>query len=155
MREVLTRRLSKLDDYVPNLIVVDGGYAHVKLVKEVVDSFNLKIKVIGLSKDEKHKTKAIVNESGQSLNLKTNTALYRFLFNMQEEVHRYAIDYHHLRQTKTMVGSKLDQIPGIGPKRKKKLIETFGDIEKIKQASDEELLEIVPKNIVDILKKEL
>ena len=54
-----------------------------------------------------------------------------------------------------MVGSKLDQIPGIGPKRKKKLIETFGDIEKIKQASDEELLEIVPKNIVDILKKEL
>ena len=155
MREVLTRRLSKLDDYVPNLIVVDGGYAHVKLVKEVVDLFNLKIKVIGLSKDEKHKTKAIVNESGQSLNLKTNTALYRFLFNMQEEVHRYAIDYHHLRQTKTMVGSKLDQIPGIGPKRKKKLIETFGDIEKIKQASDEELLEIVPKNIVDILKKEL
>ena len=108
---------------------------------------NLKIKVIGLSKDEKHKTKSIVNESGQSLNLKTNTALYRFLFNMQEEVHRYAITYHRNIKAKGMLSSVLDVVPGIGEVRKKELLKKFGSLKRLKEATEEELAEVVSKDV--------
>lgn len=152
MAEVLNRRLTKLDDYIPDLIIMDGGYEQVKVALKIINNLGLDVKVIGLSKNDKHQTNAIVNDKGQSMRLKTNTPLYRFLYNMQEEVHRFVIDYHHKRQTTNMLTSQLDQIPGIGVKRKRELINKFSSIEEILNASDEELKTILPMGVITKLR---
>lgn len=151
MEEVLTRRLSKLDDYIPDLIIMDGGIEQIKIAKQVLAKLNLAIKVIGLVKDHHHQTTAIINHQLKRKVLKANTPLYRFLYNMQEEVHRFAIDYHHQRQSSTMLTSILDQVPGIGPQRKRALLQKFGSIEKISQASIDELKTILPTPVIDNL----
>lgn len=153
MEEVLTRRLSKMDDYHPDLIIMDGGYNQIKIALKVLDQLGIDdVKVIGLSKDNKHQTNAIVNSQGDSLKLKKSSSLYRFLYDIQEEVHRFAIDYHHKRQSNELLSSELDQIEGIGPKRKKQLIDQFGSLQEILNASDEQLLTIIPQSVIDNLR---
>lgn len=150
MEEVLERRLKKLDDYKPNLIIMDGGFLQVKVCLKILDKLDIHdVKVIGLSKNNKHQTNAIINQYGESYQLKKNSSLYRFLFEMQEEVHRFVIDYHHKRQTNELLSSELDQIKGIGPKRKRQIIEKFFSIEEIVKASDEELKNLMPQRVID------
>lgn len=156
-REVLTRRLKRgiIDrekgitkagfGKMPSLIMMDGGKGQVNIAKEVLRDLNLNIPVIGLVKDDNHKTRGIIFEEREIL-LKVNTPLYRFLFNIQEEAHRFAINYHRKLRDDNLKKSELDEIPGIGKMRKMELYKYFKTLDKIKDASIEELLKVPKMN---------
>ena len=151
-QEILERRLNKIEDYIPNLIIVDGGIGLVRLAESLIQKRNLKIKVLGLIKDDKHTTKEIINSVGKRFKLNKKDDLYKFLYQMQEEVHRFAINYHKQSQTNSMLLSKLDSINGIGPVKKKLLLEKFGSFDKIKETENVELLKIINQKIIDKIK---
>ena len=144
MREVLTRRYKRLVEgsrgfnEAPDLIMMDGGQTQINVCKEVLQSLELDIPVMGMVKDDFHKSRAILYE-GEEYELKNYRDLYTFVSTLQNEVHRFAISYHKSLRGKTMIKSRLDGIKGIGPKRKKVLMEKYGSIEKIKNADVEEL----------------
>lgn len=154
MREVIYRRYFRVlkDDLPrPDLIIIDGGKGQLNACKEVLDSLNLPIKVIGLVKDDKHKTSFVIDENG-TVNINKHTKGFQLLMNIQEEVHRFAITFHRNLRTKKITKSFLDEISGIGPKRKQKLLSHFGSIKKIKEATEEELKALgIPKNIIENL----
>ncbi len=140
-----------------DLLLIDGGKGHVHTVKDVIKALNLNIPVAGLVKDDKHRTNAIYYEGKEYL-LDRHGNLYKFLASMQEEVHRFAISYHKKLRAKGMFASILDEIEGVGEKRKLALLKHFGDIKNIEKASIEELTAIpeisekVAKNIYDFCK---
>lgn len=134
----------------PDLIVADGGITQVNAIKEVLDSLALSINVIGLIKDEKHTTNSLLYD-GIEYSLERRSELYKFLARMQDEVHRFAIGYHHTLASKQISASTLDNISGVGTKRKQDLIREFKSIENIKNASIEQLESIVPKNIAKVV----
>ena len=146
MREVLYRRYYRvlMDNLLkPNLIVMDGGLLQVNIAKEVVNSLGLSIRIIGLVKDKKHQTNTIIDEDGNVLEVKSDSNLFLFLSRIQEEVHRYAITYHRSIRSKGALASVLDVVPGIGEVRKKELLKKFGSLKRLKEASVEELSEVV------------
>ncbi|MBR3049801.1 MAG: excinuclease ABC subunit UvrC [Bacilli bacterium] len=146
MREVLYRRYYKVlmeNLEKPNLIVMDGGKLQISVAKEIIDSLNLNIPIIGLVKDDKHKTSYIMNDKYEKLEVKKDSNLFLFLTKIQDEVHRYAITYHRNIKSKGMLSSMLDVIPGIGEVKKKKLLKRFGSLKKIKEASEDELIEVI------------
>ncbi|NLW53114.1 MAG: excinuclease ABC subunit UvrC [Tissierellia bacterium] len=157
MREVLTRRLNRAIGAqnqdtgfgkIPDLIIVDGGLGHVNIAESVVYELGFKIPVIGLAKDDKHKTRAIVIDK-KEIDLDRNSAIYRFLYSIQEEVHRFAIDYHKNLRSKSITTSELENIKGLGKKRIEKLYSHFKSVKAIKEASIEELekCEGINKNV--------
>ena len=146
MREVLYRRYYRvlMDNLLkPDLIVMDGGLLQVNIAKEVVNSLGLSIRIIGLVKDKKHQTNTIIDEDGNVLEVKGDSNLFLFLSRIQEEVHRYAITYHRSIRSKGALASVLDVVPGIGEVRKKELLKKFGSLKRLKEASVEELSEVV------------
>ena len=146
MKEVIYRRYFKTlmnEMYTPDLIVMDGGKLQVSVCKEVLDSLGLKIPIIGLVKDKKHKTNQIINENYDILEVDKDSKLFLFLTRIQEEVHRYAITYHRNIKSKGALSSILDVVPGIGEVRKKELLKKFGSLKKIKEAPMEDLATIV------------
>lgn len=122
----------------PSLILMDGGKGQVHLAEEILRDRGLSIPVAGLVKDDKHQTRAIFYEE-KEWPLERTSALYRFLYGIQEEVHRFAISYHRDLRKKEMVRSELDEIQGIGKKRRLGLLRAFGSLERIRKASAEEL----------------
>ena len=148
MAEVLTRRL---DEYkkaqeegvtdgfgkLPDLILLDGGKGQVSAVLPVIAASGLDIPVFGMVKDDRHRTRAIVSDSGE-IAIRPNRAVFTFVTNIQDEVHRYAIGFNR-QQRKKVLGSSLEEIPGIGRKRAKELMRFFRTIKNISQASTEEL----------------
>lgn len=160
MREVLYRRYYRVlmeNLQAPDLVVMDGGYGQVKTAKDIISSLGLNIKVIGLVKDNKHKTSSIIDEDGNVLDVKSDSNLFLFFSRIQEEVHRYAITYHRSIKAKGALASVLDVVPGIGEVRKKELLKKFGSLKKLKEASIEELSEVVTldaaKNLFNYLKE--
>ena len=160
MREVLYRRYFKTimnESYKPDLIVMDGGELQVNVAKEILKELNLYIPIIGLAKDDKHKTNYIINENLERLDVSKDSKLFLFLTRIQEEVHRFAITYHRKIKSKGTLSSVLDLVPGIGDKRKKQLLRKFGSLKKIKEASFDELKEVIGKdtaeNLIDYLKE--
>ena len=150
MKEVLYRRYYKAlmeNLELPDLIVMDGGIAQINAAKEIICSLNLPIRIIGLSKDNKHKTNYILDENGKILNVSKDSNLFLFFSRIQEEVHRYAISYHRNIKAKGLLSSFLDLIPGIGEVRRKELLKHFGSLKKIKEASIEELMKVLPEDI--------
>ncbi len=146
MKEVLYRRYFKTimnESYKPDLIVMDGGELQIKAAKEILESLNLYIPIIGLVKDKKHRTSYIMNDKYERLNVKKDSKLFLFLTKIQEEVHRYAITYHRNIKAKGALSSVLDVIPGIGEVRKKELLKHFGSLKRIKEASIEELETVI------------
>ena len=147
LREVIYRRLKRaragdegFSKY-PDLMFIDGGLGQVHAVKAVLDAFRIAIPVAGLAKDDAHRTRAIVFEDGTEIDLKENRLLFTYCSNVQEEVHRFAITYMSGVKGKKMIKSALEDIPGIGPARRKSLMQHFGSIDAIKKASYEELTE--------------
>ena len=148
MAEVLTRRL---DEYkkaqengeesgfgrLPDLILLDGGKGQVSAVLPVVRASGLGIPVFGMVKDDHHRTRAIVSDSGE-IAIRPNRAVFTFVTNIQDEVHRYAIGFNR-QQRKRVLGSSLEEIPGIGRKRAKELMRFFRTIRNISAATVEEL----------------
>ncbi len=159
MREVIYRRYFRvLKDDLPHadLIVIDGGKGQVNICKEVLNALNLPIKVIGLIKDDKHKTSDLLDgDTLEIIHLDKHSKMFQLLMNIQEEVHRFAITFHRSLRNQKMTKSFLDDIDGIGAKRKKLLLNHFGSIKKIKEATNEELIEVgIPKNIVENIIKQ-
>ena len=160
MREVVYRRYYKAlmeESILPDLIVADGGALQINAIKEVVTSLGLNIRVVGLSKDDKHKTNLLIDEDLSVVDIDKRSNLFVFLNKIQEEVHRYAISYHRTIKSKGMLSSILDLAPGIGDARKKALLKQFGSLKKIKEATTEELSEVLPNdvaiNLYEYLKK--
>lgn len=137
MAEVLDRRLKHGN--LPDLILLDGGKGQVSAVKKVMEDNGEDIPLWGMYKDDRHRTKGLLN-GDKTIELDRTTSLYRFVAGIQEEVHNYSISYHRSLRDKKMTKSILDDIPGIGPKRKKTLIARFKDIDNLKKASKEELV---------------
>ncbi len=159
MQEVTERRYSRvLKDNLrkPNLIIADGGKTQVKAIKEVLDKLGITdIDLMGLVKDDKHRTRAIVDSSGNEIPIDKKSNLFLLLEAMQNEVHRFAITFFKKVHTESALSSKLDNIEGIGKERKKKLLEHFDSIEEIKKATLDELrfLGINEKVALNLLEK--
>ena len=156
MAEILERRLQKGD--FPDLILLDGGKGQVRAVQKVFDKYNIDIPLWGMYKDDRHRTKGLICAT-KEIELDRTSNLYRFVASIQEEVHNYAISYHRSLRNKSLTKSTLDDISGVGEKRKKALLSHFKNIEEIKNASIEELSEIdglnkrVAQNIYDYFRK--
>ena len=154
MKEVLYRRYFKVlmnETYKPDLIVMDGGELQIRVANEIISSLNLDIPVIGLVKDKSHRTNHIMNGNYEILEVEKDSKLFLFLTRIQEEVHRYAITYHRNIKSKGALSSVLDVVPGIGDIRKKELMKKFGSLKKMKEASQEELSNIVGKDVSEKL----
>ena len=154
MREVIYRRYYKVlmeEDAAPDLIVIDGGELQVKVVREVLSSLNLNIPIIGLKKDDKHRTNSLIDQDLNTIEVNNKSNLFLFLTKIQDEVHRFAITYHRNIKSKGMLSSILDFVPGIGEKRKKELLKRFGSLKKMKEASLEELETILNKDVANNL----
>ncbi|WP_286315756.1 excinuclease ABC subunit UvrC [Romboutsia ilealis] len=143
MAEIVERRL-KYGDF-PDLMLLDGGKGQVSSVKKILDKYNVEIPLWGMYKDDKHRTKGLISQE-KEIELDKTSNLYRFVASIQEEVHNYAISYHRSLRNKSLTKSELDDIQGIGEKRKKSLLNHFKDIEAIKKATFEELLEVEGMN---------
>ena len=154
MREVLYRRYYRVlmgEEEKCDLIVVDGGENQVRVCKEIIDGFKLDIRIIGLKKDDKHRTSSLIDENLNEIPLDRHSNLFIFLSKIQEEVHNYAINYHRRIKSKGTLSSLLDMVDGIGEVRKKELLKKFGSLKKMKEASLEELEEVLNKDIANNL----
>jgi len=152
MEEVLERRLAhSIKDSkggfgeLPNLILADGGITQVKAIKNAIKKYNLDIPVFGMVKNDKHRSRALINDSKKEFELSDNAFI--FLSGIQEEVHRVAIEYHKKVRDKEITKSELDNIEGIGNKKKIELLKKFGSVKKIKEANEEEIAKIRGINI--------
>ncbi|MDO4963296.1 MAG: excinuclease ABC subunit UvrC [bacterium] len=157
MKEVIYRRYFRVlkDDLErPDLIIVDGGIGQINVARNVIDSLNLNIPVVGLKKDNKHTTEALLAfDPINEVKIDKKSNLFYLLERMQDEVHEFTINYHKSLRSKGSLSSILDNVEGIGEKRKKELLKKFKTINKIKEASINELNEILPNNISINLKQ--
>lgn len=129
----------------PDLIMMDGGKGQVNAAKEILDKLGLNLEICGLVKDDFHKTRGIIYNN-EEYKIDINSRAYKMIYKVQEEAHRFAINYHRNLRSKTMFKSELDNIKLIGPKRKENLLKHFKSIDKIKNASVEELMEVESMN---------
>ena len=149
MREVIYRRYFRvLKDNLekPDLIIVDGGKGQINVAKEIIDSLCLNIMVVGLKKDDKHSTNALIKDD-KEIPINKESNLFYYLERMQDEVHNFTINYHKQIRSKGAISSILDNVVGIGEKRKKELIKKYKNITNIKEAKIEELDEILPHDV--------
>ena len=147
MKEVVYRRyfrLMKENGRLPDGILVDGGRTQIDAALEIIRALDLPIRVLGLVKDDHHNTNALMDENGDTFDIDKNSGLFFLLTRMQDEVHRTAITYHRKLRSKAQTKSILDEIEGIGPKRKKKLLKAFGNFTGLKNAAQEQIAEVVP-----------
>lgn len=155
MKEVLYRRYQKAlmeRTELPDLIIVDGGPLQINIALEVLESLRMNIPIIGLKKDKSHRTSKLVLSNLTELDIK-NKNLFVYLYKMQEEVHRFAITYHRNIKNKGMLQSILEDIPGIGEKRRKELLKKYSSLTKIKNESVENLSKILPEEVAISLLK--
>ena len=157
MREVLYRRYFRvLKDNLerPDLIIVDGGIGQINVALEIIDSLNMGIPIVGLKKNDKHRTEALIKTKPiEEIKIDIKSNLFHYLERMQEEVHNYTINYHRELRSKGSLGSILNNIEGIGEKRKQELLKKYKTITKLKQLSLEELETVLPKNAAQNLKE--
>lgn len=152
LKEVIYRRLKRALDGsqgflpLPDLMLIDGGINQVNAALEVVNALKLRIPIAGMVKNERHKTKGLIYD-GQEKDLKNNRPLLRYISLIQDEVHRFAIDYHRGLRSKKLKKSVLDDIPGIGEKRKAALLKSLGNIENIRRADIETLRKVEGMNL--------
>ena len=131
----------------PDLLLMDGGAGQVKVAEEALARLGLGgIPVYGMVKDNRHRTRALVAGDGREIGIQANQALFAMVGRIQEETHRFAIEFHRQQQAGHLKGSALDQIPGVGPARKAQLLKAFKSVKAVKAASLEELAAVVPKN---------
>ena len=152
MREMLTRRVQRYVDGdekftpLPSAFLIDGGLGHVRICREVLDAYGLTTPCFGMVKDDRHRTRALVAPDGREFGISATPALFALIGRIQEEVHRFAIEYNRKLGGKKVRGSTLDNIPGVGEKRRAELLRHFGSIESIRRAEEGELARILPQN---------
>ena len=158
MQEVVRRRYSRMieeETPLPDLIITDGGKGQMEVVREVIeDELHLEIPIAGLAKDDRHRTNELLyGFPPQTIALPPESELFKVLTQIQDEVHRYAITFHRDKRSKHALHSELDDIKGIGPKAKEALLSKFKSVKKIKEASLEQLTEVLGPHKAEILAK--
>ena len=152
MEQVLTRRFRRYLDgdekfsAKPDLLLIDGGLEHVRVAKRALECLNLDIPAFGMVKDDRHRTRALVHPDSREIGIQQIPAVFALIGQIQEETHRFAIEYHRQLQSGHVKTSTLDKIPGVGPKRRSELLKAFKTIKAISSAPLEELEKVVPKN---------
>ena len=160
MKEVVRRRYTRAIEEqspLPDLIITDGGKGQMEVVREVIeDELHLSIPIAGLAKDNKHRTSELLyGFPPMTIGVKQSTPLFHLLENIQDEVHRFAITFHRDKRSKSQVASALDNIPGLGEKRKTALLKAFKSVSRIKKASLEKIAEVIGKSAAKNLKENL
>ncbi|MDR1068640.1 MAG: excinuclease ABC subunit UvrC [Clostridiales Family XIII bacterium] len=149
MQEVLYRRLRREQDgakgfeRLPDVILVDGGKGHVTAALQITEAIGADVRVAGMVKDDRHRTRGLVTAAGDEIDLRSKPELFHLVGNIQEEVHRFVIEYHRGARKAKAVRSQLDEINGVGEKRRNALLMAFGSIDAIR-AADKEALAAVP-----------
>ena len=155
MQEVLRRRLQRAADGdekflpLPDVFLIDGGETHARAAQAVAGEFAVQVPIFGMVKDDRHRTRALVTPEGREIGIVNNQAVFSLIGQIQEETHRFAITYHHESHTKSAMKSALDDIPGVGPKRREALRKHFGTIRAIKEADVETLAAVVPRSAAE------
>ena len=160
MKEVVRRRYTRAIEEgtpIPDLIITDGGKGQMEVVRQVIeDELHLNIPIAGLAKDNKHRTSELLyGFPPLTIGVKQSTPLFHLLENIQNEVHRFAITFHRDKRSKSQISSVLDNIKGVGEKRKSELLKTFKSVARIKQASLEEIAAIVGETVAKNIKEKL
>lgn len=160
MQEVVRRRYSRMMEEgtpLPDLIITDGGAGQMSVVRAIVEGeLGLQIPIAGLAKDDRHRTHELLyGNPPMTVALKQDSALFRLLTQIQDEVHRYAITFHRDKRSKSQLRSELDAIPGVGPKTKQALLKAFKSVKRIKEASEEELAKVVGEAKAKVIKEKL
>ena len=152
MDQVLRRRFQRYLDGdekfadKPDVLLIDGGENHAKVAVKVLEELGLSIPVFGMVKDDRHRTRALVTPEGREIGIQGNQAIFSLIGQIQEETHRFAIEFHRQQQNQRVKGSLLDQIPGVGEKRRSELLRHFKSIKNIRAATLEQLQAVVPRN---------
>ena len=152
MAQVIRRRFTHYKDgstgfeVAPDLVLIDGGVAHARVAVEALEQLGLRMNVFGMVKDDRHRTRALVTPEGNEISIDSNQSVFSFIGNIQEETHRFAIQYHKQLRSKRLRYSELDGITGIGQKRKEQLLKQFKSLNAISQATLPELERVVPKD---------
>ncbi|MBR2935150.1 MAG: excinuclease ABC subunit UvrC [Oscillospiraceae bacterium] len=152
MEQVLKRRFRRMLDgdekfvEAPDLLLIDGGQEHVRVAHSVLKELELDIPAYGMVKDDRHRTRALVHPDGREIGIQTVPALFALIGQIQEETHRFAIEYHRQLRSGHVKTSVLDKIPGVGEKRRQQLLKHFKTLKAIKSASLEQLAAVVPQN---------
>ena len=149
MRETLRRRLREYREGnerfspLPDLFLIDGGSVHASAAADVLREFEVDRPVLGMVKDDKHRTRALAAPDGRELGLEGNPAAFALIGRIQEETHRFAIEYQRSLRSRR-IGSELDKIPGVGEKRRSELLKRFRSVKAVAAASEEELRDVLP-----------
>lgn len=158
MEEVIRRHYQRQKDNngkLPDLILVDGGELQIKAASKVIEDLGLDIPTFGLYKNDKHQTSGIMDKDGKTYDLNNDKTIFFFLTRMQDEVHRFAISFHRDVREKAMKSSLLDEIKGLGEKRKELIRKAYPDVSLLKNASIEELSQLLPDDVARALIKKL
>ncbi|MBE6145901.1 MAG: excinuclease ABC subunit UvrC [Firmicutes bacterium] len=158
MKEILYRRYQRVlvdRTTLPDLIIVDGGENQIRAALDILNLLHLNIKVVGLKKNDKHRTNDLIDSDLNVINIDRMSNVFHYLTRMQDEVHRFTINYHRTLRSKGSISSLLDDIEGIGVVRKRQLIKEFGSVSKMREASIEDIAKIVPLNVATELKNYL
>ena len=159
MRQVLQRRFAhyvqrdKGFDSLPDLLLIDGGVVHANVAVSVLKSMDLTVPVFGMVKDDRHRTRALVTPHDEEIRIDAQQAVFSLIGSIQEETHRFAISYHRNLRSRRLRSSELDQIAGIGPKRKELLLRTFKSVKNIKNAELDELRRHLPNDAASAVYK--
>ena len=152
MHQVVKRRFAHYKqgdtgfDEAPDLLLIDGGITHARTAVQALEELELHFPVFGMVKDNRHRTRALVTPDGKEISIDNQQAVFALIGNIQEETHRFAVTYHRQLRSKRLKYSELDQIPGIGPKRKQELLRQFKSLSAIGQATLPELERMLPKD---------
>ena len=155
MAEVVSRRVSRYISGdakfspLPDLMLIDGGQTHAQAALNAIESLGIHLPVYGMVKDNRHRTRALISHEGYEVGIYAVPAVFAFIGTIQEETHRFAIEYHRSLRSKNSYKSGLDEIDGIGPGRRNSLLKAFGSIKSIKAATVEELSKVVPKKAAE------
>ena len=150
MKEVIYRRyfrLLKEGARFPDLLIVDGGYLQIEVAREIIEALDIPLTICGLVKDDNHRTSNLMDVNGNILPVKRDSSLFFLLTQMQDEVHRFAISYHRKLRGKAMTKSILDEVEGIGEVRKKEIWKHFKSLKRLKEATIEEIRQVVPEKV--------
>ena len=152
MRQVLRRRFThylagdKGFETTPDLLLIDGGVNHAQTVLRELAPMGIRIPIFGMVKDDRHRTRALVTPEGEEIGISGKQSVFALIGNIQEETHRFAINYHRKLRSKRMKGSTLDKIPGIGDKRRAELLKRFKSVSAVREAGLQELQGVLPKD---------
>ena len=127
--------------------MIDGGQVHAQTVYEALAAMGIEIPIFGMVKDDRHRTRALITPDGKEIGIQAIPAVFAFIGTIQEETHRFAITYHRTLRSKRIKGSKLDEIEGVGEKRRLALLKHFKSVKAISAASEEALSRIVPEAV--------